>query len=124
MKKAVLVTTNWSDTGDKRERESKLKEKDQRERELKAKHWKDIIQKGGKVQRFLQNQESAWDIINNLLESDDLGVPLLLLKELVDDQISFSETKAGRHAVSAAEKTKEGENKQKKVTRGLGCVIQ
>ena len=114
MKKTVLVTTNWdSGTGDVLHR---------RESELKEKYWEAIIQKGGKVQRFLRNRESAWDIINNLLKCADLGVPLLLPKQLADDQIPFLETKAGRRAVSVAEKKKEGENKQKKATGG--CVIQ
>lgn len=120
MKKTVVVTTNWdsdtdSDIGD---------ELHERESELKAKYWKAIIQKGGKVQRFLRNRESAWDIINDLLKCADFRDPLLLQKQLVDHRIPFSETKAGKHAVSVAEKRKEGQKKQKKIMGGLGCVIQ
>ena len=119
MKKTVLVTTNWdSGTGDE------LHRQERRESELKEKYWEAIIQKGGEVQRFMLNPKSAWDIINDLLKRADLRDPLLLQKQLVDDQIPFSETKAGGYAVSVAEKKKEGQKKQKKILDRLGCVVQ
>lgn len=96
MKKTVLVSTNW-DSG-------ASDEFIERESEMKAKYWNTIIQKGGKVHRFLRTRESAWEIINVLLRSADFEVPLLLPEQLVDRQISFSETEAGRHSFSIAEK--------------------
>ena len=112
MKKTVLVTTNWDLGTDK--------ELEQRESDMKEKYWGPIIQKGGKVQRFLRNRESAWDIIDNLLKCADLQDPLLLQAQLVDDQIPFSKTEAGRHAVSVAEKKKDG----RKRIKAQGCVVQ
>jgi hypothetical protein len=66
LKKTVLVTTNW-DSGT-------YDELCERESEMKKKNWGPIIQKGGKVQRFLRNRESAWEIINVLLQSADFEV--------------------------------------------------
>jgi hypothetical protein len=115
MKKTVLVTTNW-DSGT-------YDELCKRESEMKKKHWGPIIQQGGKVQPFLRNRESAWDIINILLECAELQDPLLLQKQLVDDKLAFSKTEAGRLAISVAEKRKNGRKEGKKIM-GLACVIQ
>ena len=113
MKKTVLVTTNW-DSGT-------YDELCKRENEMKEEHWRSIIQKEGKVHRFLRNGKSAWDIINILLlQCADIQGPLLLQKQLVDDGLPFSETEAGRHAISAAEKKKDG----RKRIMGVECVIQ
>ena len=113
MKKTVLVTTNW----DLRTSEELYI---QRETEMKTKHWRSIIQKGGKVHRFLRNRESAWEIINILLECADLQDPLLLQKQLVDHQIPFSKTEAGKHSLSVAEKKKD----ERRMMDRLGCMIQ
>ena len=99
MKKTVIVTTNWD-----------LPASDEligRENEIKAKYWGQIIQKGGKMNQFLQNRESALAIINNLLERADLQEPLLLQKQLVDHRVFFSETEAGKHSDSIAGKKKD-----------------
>ena len=116
MKKTVLVTTNW-DLGASNELYI------EREGEMKTKYWGPIIQKGGKVHRFLRNRESAWDIINMLLQCADLQDPLLLQKQLVDFQIPFSETEAGRHAVSVAEKKKDTREELTRIMDQLGSIV-
>ena len=93
MQMTVLVTTNWpSDLNDVLER---------REEEMKGEHWKTLIEKGLDVRRFQRDSDSAWDIINHLLQ----GVPSILAdnrldlqiqKELIKLQISIPETEAGQ----------------------------
>ena len=117
MKKTVLVTTNW---GSRTDDELYI----EREKELQANHWRSIIQEGAEVRRFLQTRESAWEIINVLLRSADLKVPLLLPKQLVDHQMPFLKTEAGRHATSIAKTKKDGKKEQKRTMDRLGCMIQ
>jgi hypothetical protein len=117
MKKTVLVTTNW-DSGTSNELYI------ERETEIIVKYWGRIIEKGGKVHRFWRNRESAWAIIDNLLQSADFRDPLLLQKQLVDDKIPFSKTEAGSYSVSVAEKKKDGRKEQKRIMDRLGCVVQ
>ena len=120
MKKTVFVTTNWASStdGDLIERETEIK----RETEMKE-HWGPIIQKGGKVRRFLRNRESALDIINDLLLSADLEAPLLIQEQMVNNQTPFLMTETGRHAVSEEEK-KENEKKEQDRIKGRWCMIQ
>ena len=114
MKKTILVTTNW-------EKRTSDKLYIRREREMKE-HWKPIIQQGGEVRRFLRTRESAREIINDLLRSADLEVPLLLPAQLVNHQIPFSKTEAGRYAVSAGKQKEKEQNKF--MDRLPGCMIQ
>jgi len=60
MDKVVLVTTKWG----------RLSQDDgsRRETELKGVHWKDMLDKGSKVKRFLGDQDSAWNVLSIFLK--------------------------------------------------------
>ena len=98
MPKTVLVTTNWpSDRNVVFER---------REEEMKSEHWKTLIEKGLDVRRFQQNRDSAWDIINHLLEGIpsifsrrndiDNRLDLQIQAELIKLRMAIPETEAGQ----------------------------
>ena len=62
--KVVLATTKWA----------KLPESDgsRRENELKSVHWKEMVDKGLQVRRFMSKQDSAWGILAALLNTHDM----------------------------------------------------
>jgi len=87
VKKVVLVTTMWDkvqpDTGARRETE------------LFEKYWKTMINYGASTDRFSNSAESAWKIVNLILEQHAFEV-LLLQEELVDLKRALNETQAGK----------------------------
>jgi hypothetical protein len=64
----TLVTTMWDKT-----RDSKLAEG--REEDLKKYCWKELIDKGAAVDRFLNTPDSAWKIIDRLVEDRMKNLP-------------------------------------------------
>jgi len=87
VKKVVLVTTMWDkvqpDTGARRETE------------LFEKYWKTMINYGASTDRFSNSADSAWKIVNLILEQHAFEV-LLLQEELVDLKRALNETQAGK----------------------------
>jgi hypothetical protein len=88
VRKVVLVTTMW-DEGD-------LETFNKREEELfNFRHWKRMKDYGALTARFLNSADSAWNIINLILNQHDFEV-LLLQEELVDFKRALKETQAGK----------------------------
>ncbi|KAJ3516333.1 hypothetical protein NLJ89_g1186 [Agrocybe chaxingu] len=92
LQKTELVTTNW---------ESNNKEVlERRESEMKAEHWKTLIDKGVKVQRFQRDSgsRSAWDVLNTLLGHIDVDklLDLQIQTELLQHRMTIPETQAGQ----------------------------
>ncbi|CAA7262284.1 unnamed protein product [Cyclocybe aegerita] len=58
--KAILVTTNWGS--------ATIEELEQREEFMKTEHWKSILDQKIETRRFMGDSESAWGIINALLQ--------------------------------------------------------
>jgi len=58
LKNVVLATTKWS---------RKTEHSEGHQQQLESKHWKSLIDKGAKVCRFDQSEESAWAVINTIL---------------------------------------------------------
>ncbi|KIM39591.1 hypothetical protein M413DRAFT_74822, partial [Hebeloma cylindrosporum] len=95
MPKTVLVTTNWplgcSDV------------LEQREAEMKGEHWRTLMEKGLEVRRFHRTRDSAWDIIDHVLQDipnilrrgKDIS-DLKIQTELIEDKMAIPETKAGQ----------------------------
>jgi hypothetical protein len=70
MPKTALITTNWPLGPDN--------VLDRREEEMRAEHWKNLIDKGLRVCRFQLDYSSAWDVINSLLNhTNDVDLPIL-----------------------------------------------
>jgi hypothetical protein len=87
VEKVVLVTTMWDrvqeDTGECREQQ------------LFENYWNGMMKLGASTSRFLNSTDSAWRIINLLLEGH-VNESLLLQEELVDLKRSLNETQAGK----------------------------
>ena len=87
--KVVLVTTMWDiGKGDPETR-------NWREKELFDIYWKMMINYGASTARFLNSADSAWKIIDPILEQQETEV-LLLQEELVDLKRTLNETQAGK----------------------------
>ncbi|KAF9004213.1 P-loop containing nucleoside triphosphate hydrolase protein [Cyathus striatus] len=84
----VLGTTKWSevaqDVGDKRVKQ------------LRDNFWKDMIEKGSDVFKFEKTNQSAWNMVNHLLQKHKDVESLRLQKELVDLQKIIPDTDAGK----------------------------
>ena len=87
VKKVVLVTTMWDRV--------KQEHSQRRERELFDNYWKTMINYGASTARFLNTTDSAWKIIDPILEQQETEV-LLLQEELVDLKRALNETQAGK----------------------------
>ena len=92
LNKVILATTNWDVVSHEAD--------ELREGEMRATHWKTMLDQGAKVHQFLGNSASAWDIINVFLSSADAhrnnSTPLQIQVEIVDNGTTIPETKAGK----------------------------
>ncbi|KAF4588347.1 Proteasome subunit beta type-4 [Pleurotus pulmonarius] len=93
--RVILVTTMWSQV----KKEVGIR----REAELRSKFWKDLIDKGAKVERFDASFESAWAIIGTVHQP--LGQEgILLQEELANLNKHLSETRAGKTLYNTLQK--------------------
>jgi hypothetical protein len=95
VKKVVLVTTMW----DKVQHATGTR----RENELFDNYWKTMINYGALTARFLNDADSAWKIIDPILEQHATEA-LLLQEELVDLKRALNETQAGKTLYSDLQK--------------------
>lgn len=86
VKKVILVTTMWD--------EIKTWAGAQREHDLRIHYWRGMIEKGALVARFRNTRQTAWKIIDMIIQEPTAEV-LLLQEELVDLKLRLNETKAG-----------------------------
>jgi len=87
----VLATTMWDKLGC-------IIHELEREQELKLKYWNAMIHHGAAVERFLNNSDSAWRIIDNIFNrnEDSQKKGLRFQEERVDEKKHFKETGAGQ----------------------------
>ncbi|RDB17362.1 GTPase IMAP family member 4 [Hypsizygus marmoreus] len=90
-KNVILATTKWS--------EVKPDVAARRETQLKKEHWAEMVKLGSTVLRFEDTQESAWAIVDHIIESskkknavDAVQIQL----EMVEVEKLLAETEAGR----------------------------
>ena len=83
----ILTTTMWDEV-DKETGED-------RERELKTKYWRSMLERSSTTSRFLRTRESAFDLIDPLIEAANKRSSVLLQSELVDMRKSLPATAAG-----------------------------
>lgn len=86
VKKVILVTTMWDKV--------KIWTGAQREHDLRLNYWRGMMDKGASVARFRNTQQTAWKIIDIIVQESTAEV-LLLQEELVDLKLRLNETKAG-----------------------------
>jgi len=93
-KNVVLATTMWDKIN------SKIDDGNKRETNLKEKYWNTMIDHGAAVERSLNTSDSAWNIIDNIVNRNKPKEPLLFQEEIVDQQKPFLVTSA-RQALRA-----------------------
>jgi len=86
-KNVVLATTLW-------DKLTEPDEGDNREKGLKEEYWNGMIDHGAAVERFLNTSDSAWGIIDNIVNKNEQKATLLFQEERVDQKKSFMETSA------------------------------
>ena len=89
----ILVTTMWDEVDEETGED--------REEELKTKYWRTMLDRSSTTSRFLRTRESAFDIIEPLIEAANIRSSLLLQDELVDMRKSLPVTSAGQESFSA-----------------------
>ena len=89
----ILTTTMWDEV-DKEVGE-------ERERELKTKYWQSMLERNSTTSRFLRTRESAFDLIEPLIEAANVRSSVLLQDELVDLRKTLPATAAGQELFSA-----------------------
>ncbi|GLB39697.1 hypothetical protein LshimejAT787_0702070 [Lyophyllum shimeji] len=83
----ILATTKWSEvTTDVGLR---------REKQLKDEHWRDMIKHGSRTCRFNATRESAWEIVNQILDHRAIDASQIQEELVVIDKF-LEETDAGR----------------------------
>ena len=84
----VLTTTMWDEV------EPEVGE--MREAQLKSEYWKIMIDRGSSVQRFHQDQKSAFEVLSPIINRVNTKSALLLQKEVNDLGLQLKQTTAGR----------------------------
>ena len=88
----ILTTTMWDEVDEETGEE--------RERELKIQYWRKMLELGSTTRRFLRTRESAFDVIEPLIEAANCRRSVLLQDELVNMRRSLPATSAGRELFS------------------------
>jgi len=88
-KNVVLATTMWDKL------HPVLDDGNKREKSLKKKYWKVMIRHGAAVDRFLNTSDSAWSIVDNVVNRNGPKAALLFQKETVDQGQYVEDTSAG-----------------------------
>jgi pyruvate/2-oxoacid:ferredoxin oxidoreductase alpha subunit len=88
-KNVVIVTTMW-DKARNQEEASK------RENSLKERYWNVLLYHQASVARFQNNQDSAWEIIDQVIQTGRDRTAVLLQEEMVTLGRNLNETKAGK----------------------------
>jgi len=79
-KNVVFATTMWDRL------DPKFDDGNKREQGWKEEYWNDVIRHGASVERFLNDSESAWNIVDNIVNrnKNNQKAPLQFQEERVD----------------------------------------
>ena len=90
-KNVVLATTMWDTVGP-----MMVNVGNKREKRLKEEYWNIMIHHGATLQRFFNDSDSAWKIINNFLNRDENNpkTGLMFQEERVVERKKLEETSA------------------------------
>ena len=89
----ILTTTMWDEVDEETGED--------RERELKTKYWRTMLDRNSTTSRFLRTRESAFDLIEPLIDAANRRSSVLLQDELVDLRKTLPATAAGQELFSA-----------------------
>ena len=87
-KNVVFATTMWDKFGEFDD------DGNEREEVLKEEYWNTMIRHGAAVERFFNTSDSAWSIVDNIVQKNDQKAPLLFQEEMVDQKKHFNSTSA------------------------------
>jgi hypothetical protein len=73
---------------------SEFDDGDDWEKDSKEEYWNAMIRHGATVERFLNTSDSAWSIVDNIVEKNNQKEPLLFQEERVDQKKHFARTSA------------------------------
>jgi hypothetical protein len=108
-KNVVLATTMWDTLGAKFDAIGTT-----REQALKKEYWNVMIDHGAGVERFLNTVDSAWSIVDKIVEKSDKAV-LLFQEEKVDRKQALLATGAGKALSLDLELLIQDQNKKRQV---------
>ena len=91
----VLTTTMWDEVDEETG--------EARETELKSRYWKIMLERGSTTDRFMRTRESAFSLIDPLIDAANERTSVLLQEELVDMGKKLPSTSAGQKLVSEME---------------------
>ncbi|KAF8805169.1 P-loop containing nucleoside triphosphate hydrolase protein [Phlegmacium glaucopus] len=94
-KNVILATTMWDDIDDATGAA--------REEELKSKYWRAMLDRNSTTGRFLQTRESAFTLIDPLIDAANTRNSILLQREMVDMRKKLPATSAGQQLFSKME---------------------
>jgi hypothetical protein len=107
-KNVVLATTMWDKLNPKFKNDGIEQETD-----LKQNYWNVMIHHGAAVERFLNNSDSAWNIIDNIVNRNEFDQKAVLQfqEESVDRKQPLQATGAGRALHLGLDRLIEKQNK-------------
>ena len=88
-KSVVLATTMWDKL------HPQFDDGNKREKDLKERYWNIMIHHGATIARFLNTSDSAWSIVDNIVNKNDQKAGLFFQEERVDQKKYFEKTGAG-----------------------------
>jgi DNA repair exonuclease SbcCD ATPase subunit len=91
----ILTTTMWDEVDEEAG--------EARERELKSKYWQAMLDRNSTTRRFMRSRESAFELINPLIDAANKRNSLLLQDELVEMRKKLPLTPDGQALFSAME---------------------
>jgi hypothetical protein len=86
----VIATTKWDALA-----ETEVPAATKREEALQSEFWKVLIHHGATVERFRNESDSAWRIIDNIVSKNTQKTGLQFQRERVDQKKSLMKTSAG-----------------------------
>jgi hypothetical protein len=89
-KNVILATTKWDKL------HFQLDRGDGVEKGLEESYWNVMIHHGAAVERFFNTSDSAWSIVDNIVNKNDRKAALLFQEERVDQKKPFKKTSAGQ----------------------------
>ena len=89
-KNVVLATTMWDMLGHMADATSKW------EQRWKDKYWNVMIGNGATVERFLNDSDTTWSIVDKIVKKGDRKAVLLFQQEIVDRRQPLEATCAGK----------------------------
>ena len=91
----ILATTMWDEVDEETG--------EARENELKKKYWRAMLDRGSRTSQFMRTHQSAFELINPLIDAANKRISVQLQQEMVDMRKKLPLTSAGQKLFSEME---------------------